>query len=479
MRTTALETGWAPAGEQADRHAPPGARLPLAVPADRVRDLLDVPDEVGVERLAACAQLLARRTEVLASHVQRVDAGAARELVHLQLADPLQVCRSEGAVGAGRGGIRVDARGVDAVRLPAVGAWRGVTGGRGDARSVVGIRTRVEPALDVATEQPALGAHPRPHAAAHPVTARRHHRLRHAVLNPHRPPRLARERDGDRLHLRIRLRAEAAAQVRDDDAHVGDRYLEQRGDLCAHEEGVLTRSPERDLVALDLGDDRVRLHRVLVDGGERVLALDHVLGVGEDSFDLPTVDAVAVADVAVGGLQLAEAVEETRAQRPVVELRRVLGQRLLDRAHDCELLVLDVDALQGRQRRRLVLGGDRRDGLARETDAIDGHDRPVLDRMTPVRIDVLQVGCREDADDAGHALGFGRVDGDDPRVRNRRAQHLPVRHAWHDDVAREQRLAAQLLGGVPAGNRAADRTAGRGGDDFAHAATPARSQTAS
>ena len=143
-----------------------------------------------------------------------------------------------------------------------------------------------------------------------------------------------------------------------------------------------------------------------------------------------------------------------------MELRRVLRQRLLDRAHDGELLVLDVDALQGCQRRRLVLGGDRRYGLAREADAIDGDDRPVLDRVTPVRVDVSEVGRGEDADDAGHALGLGRVDGDDPRVRDRRAQHLPVRHARHDDVAREQRLAAQLLGGVPARDGAADRAAG-------------------
>ena len=323
MRTTALETGCAPAASRpTDTPRPvPGCRSPL--PADRLRDLLDVPDEVGVERLAACAQLLARRAEVLASHLQRVDAGAARELVHLQLADPLQVCRSEGAVGAGRRGVRVDAGGVDAVRLPAVRAGCGVAGGGGDARSVVGVRTRVEPALDLATEQPALGAHRRPHAAAHPVAARRHHRLGDAVLDPHRPPRLPRERDGDRLHLRVRLRAEAAAEVGDDDADVGDRHLEQRRDLGAHEERVLARRPERDLVALDLGDDRVRLHRVLVDGGERVLALDHVLGVGEDRLDLPTVDAVAVADVAFCRLQLAEAVEETRPQRAVVELRRV------------------------------------------------------------------------------------------------------------------------------------------------------------
>ena len=49
-----------------------------------------------------------------------------------------------------------------------------------------------------------------------------------------------------------------------------------------------------------------------------------------------------------------------------------------------ELLVLDVDALQGRQRGRLVLGGDGGDGLAGEADAVDRDDRPVADGVSPV-----------------------------------------------------------------------------------------------
>ncbi len=56
---------------------------------------------------------------------------------------------------------------------------------------------------------------------------------------------------------------------------------------------------------------------------------------------------------------------------------------------------------------------------------------------------------------------------------DRRAQDLSVRHARHDDVARELRLAAELLGRVPARDRAADGTAGRCCDDVAHAAASA------
>ena len=173
---------------------------------------------------------------------------------------------------------------------------------------------------------------------------------------------------------------------------------------------MLAGRPQRDLVPLDLRDDRVRLHRVLVDGRERVLALDDVLRVGEDRFDLAAVDAVAVADVSLRRLQLAEPVEEARAERAVVDPRRVVGERLLDRADDGELLVVDDDPLERRSGGRLVLRRDGRDGLAGEADAVDGDDRPVADRVTPVGIDVLEIGGGEDADDAGHRLCRRGVD---------------------------------------------------------------------
>ena len=44
-----------PRREEPDRHAPTGAGLLRARPAERLGDLLDVTDEVGIERLAARA----------------------------------------------------------------------------------------------------------------------------------------------------------------------------------------------------------------------------------------------------------------------------------------------------------------------------------------------------------------------------------------------------------------------------------------
>jgi len=66
----------------------------------------------------------------------------------------------------------------------------------------------------------------------HAVSPCRHHRFVDAILDPHRPPGLARKRDRQRLHLRIRLRAETASEVRDDHADVRQRNREQVGELC-------------------------------------------------------------------------------------------------------------------------------------------------------------------------------------------------------------------------------------------------------
>ena len=164
-------------GEQPDRDAAADERRLRLVPADRRGGLLDIADQVGVERLAAEADLLARQAEVLAAQLERVDAAAARDLVDLALADPLQVRRAERAVAARGRGVRVDAAGVDAERLPAVRARRGVAAGRRDARPVVGVGAGVEPALDVAPEQAPVARRRGAHARLHAVAPRGHHRL--------------------------------------------------------------------------------------------------------------------------------------------------------------------------------------------------------------------------------------------------------------------------------------------------------------
>ena len=164
----------------------------------------------------------------------------------------------------------------------------------------------------------------------------------------------------------------------------------------------------------------------------------------------------------------------------LIDDRRVGRQRLLDRPDDLELLVVDLDALEGRCGGGLVFRCDCGDRLAGKPHTVDRHHRPVADGVTPVGIDVGEVSCGQDADDAGHSLRVARVDGRDPPVGVGRAQDLSVQHARHEDVTGELRLATQLLVGVAARDRLPDRAwADLHFLDPAHAVTPASSQTAS
>ena len=302
MRTIALETGCAPA-----------ASRPTDSAATRRRGLRSSSQPIASAtfstsptRSASSGLPPARSSSpgvqrFCAPHLERVEPGASGELVDLQLADPLQVRRAEGAVRAGGRGVRVDAGGVDAVRLPAIRAGRGVAGGRGDARPVVRVGAGVEPALDLAAEQPALARHRRAHAAAS---------CRGGASSPSTPPTRFWIRTG-RPALRASATVIGSIFVYDFEPKPPPRYgttmrtfaigTSKSAAISARtRNGMLARRPERDLVALDLRDDRVRLHRVLVDGRERVLALDDDVGVREDRLDLAAVDAVAVADVALG-----------------------------------------------------------------------------------------------------------------------------------------------------------------------------------
>ena len=451
-------------GQQPDREPAPDPIALRLAPADRRGGLLDVTDQVGVERLAAAVgtRRLARAQQVPAPDLERVDRRPACDLVDLELADPLQVSGAEGAVGAGGGGVRVDAAGVDVDRLPAVGTGGGIARGGADAGAVVGVGAGVEPQADASREQLSVAVGGGPHPAAHAVAARGHHRFLDAVLNPHRTAGLPGERRGDRLHLRVALRAEAAAEVGDDHPHPADRQVEQVGDLGADQERVLAGRPEGDLAVAEVRDHGVGLHRVLIDGGKLVLALDRELPLRLGELDRAGVEPVAVADVALAGRQLAEPVKEPRPQLALVHERGVVGGRRGDRAEHRQLVVVDDDLAQGGLCDRLVLGGDRGHRLAAEADPVDREDRPVLDRVAPVGVEAGELGAGQHGDDPRHPLGGRGVDRLDPCVRELGAQHLAVHHPRHVDVAGELGLAADLRAGVLARARAPDPVGGRG-----------------
>ena len=355
--------------------------------------------------------------------------------------------RPEGAVGARRRRVAVDAVGLDADRIPAVGARRRVAGGRRDARAVVGIRAGVHPEAHVARPQGAVGSGRRPHPAAHAVAARGHHRLLDPVDDPHRPPGLACEGDRQGLHLGVGLGAEAAAQVPDDDADRADLEPEEVGDLGLHEERVLAVRPQRHAVAVVVGDRGVGLHRVLVDGREGVGPFDDDL-VRRGRSDLAGLEQVAVADVAVGLAEVAEAVKEADLGTALVQRRRTGCQRRVDRAEYGQLLVVDLYRAHGRLGGGLAHRGDGGDRLAGEPHAIDCHDRAVLDRVSVIGLDVIEVRRRQDR---RHALERQRRRGVDPADQGMGvgAPHdLAVQHPGHLHVADVLRLPAQLLSGV-------------------------------
>ncbi len=270
-----------------------------------------------------------------------------------------------------------------------------------------------------------------------------------------------------------------AAEIRHLDTHVRDRHAEQVRDLGADEERMLTCRPERDLVALVLRDHRVRLHCVLVDRWEGVLALDDDVCVPENCFDL-------AAEAGSGNRRCRRAA--AASTEPVKEPRFCLAldhERCAGR--DCvvyggdhrQFVVLDDDRLDRGGSGSGRLGCDRRDLLTMEAHLVDRDDRPIFDRVPVVRVDVLQVPAGENTDNAGDAFRRRRVDRDDAAMRDWAPQDPPVQHPRHDHVADELRLPAKLLLRVAARFRGADLCAGRRLTNDGGHSTPARSATAS
>ena len=133
-------------------------------------------------------------------------------------------------------------------------------------------------------------------------------------------------------------------------------------------------------------------------------------------------------------------------------------ERVLERADDGQLLVLDVDPLEPAAAAVARLGRDRRDRLAVEAHLVDRDDRAVLDRVPVVGVDVAR-GRRAVRTQTTPGIASCRAEVSIETMRacgERAAQHLSVQHARDDDVAGELRLAAELLARVAARGRAPD-----------------------
>jgi hypothetical protein len=177
---------------------------------------------------------------------------------------------------------------------------------------------------------------------------------------------------------------------------------------------------------------------VALAAGDEAVLVD-LVGLVEARVDVAADDAVVGDDVALDAL---------------VDLRRVLGHRLLGVEDPGQRVVLDVDRVEAAQRGRLVHGDHRRDALALVAHDPVGQRRLVLHEGSVAVLRHVRLGV--DGEDAVHRLGRRRVDGDDPRMRQRAAQDLAVDHPGQAHVVRVWRLAGDLLQRVGALQRLAD-----------------------
>ena len=244
-RTTALETGCAPAARrptESPRPCPSGSGWPQ--PSAR-RGLLDVADEVGVERLATVAYVLARVGAGCGDASRSGSTpGAPADLVDLQLTGPLQVRRSEGAVRARWRGVGVDARGV--ARAPPTSDTGPVRRRRRWPRRAGRCQRRRRCRRPRRRRAPAVARRGRRRCACGSVAPwRRVVAIDSSTrfMDAYRTAGLARQRHRDRLHLGVRLAAEAATEVGHDDPDPRQRHVEEVGDLGAHQEGMLAGRP--------------------------------------------------------------------------------------------------------------------------------------------------------------------------------------------------------------------------------------------
>ena len=101
------------------------------------------------------------------------------------------------------------------------------------------------------------------------------------------PARALRELRGDeRVLVRAVLRAEAAAHVLADDAHLVARHPELLGDRVADAPDVLRRDVDVERVAHPLADRLMRLHRVVQDDRRSICPFDDDVRLGERALEV-------------------------------------------------------------------------------------------------------------------------------------------------------------------------------------------------
>ena len=229
---------------------------------------------------------------------------------------------------------------------------------------------------------------------------------------------------GDLRHLRqpradepfgadVGLAAEAAAHVLRDDAHVRLGNLQAVGILLGGRVDALRRDPGRQLVAVPLAHGAMRLEAAMGNDMRRIGLFDDVRRLLESGVEIPRLFPVAVPRV---------------AHRE--HFRRVGGHRLLDVGEVRQLLVAHAHETGDVVR---ALFRVRRDG---------GHFI-ALEQHFGARLLV-----HDDRFEPGGLFRLARVDRDDARVGQRRADDLAVDHPGAVDVVGVFRAPRHFVGRV-------------------------------
>ena len=241
--------------------------------------------------------------------------------------------------------------------------------------------------------------------------------------------RLAGDGGDVRLEVEAALAAEAATEMRDDDADLVLRELEGLGDTGAGRERHLRGGPDGDLLAMPFGDDGARLDRRGVRHVGDVALADDVVGGGEAGLDIAVDDrrmarVVAVAhDVVVVGVRLPIGVHQRGARL----------ERGLDVVDDGHRLDVDLDQVARALGDLVRDRGDTGDDIALEVDVLLREQAAVVDVLAEAGIG--NVGVGDDREHARQCLRLGRVDARDAPAGDAGVAELAVGQTRQLEVA--------------------------------------------
>ena len=218
-----------------------------------------------------------------------------------------------------------------------------------------------------------------------------------------------------RLIQRVLLVAEAAADVRLDDADIAPRTAQGLSDDAAYDVRDLRGAGHDEAAVFLIAEAAVILDVAVLHGGRFVPALD--------------LDEARLLDrLGVIARRCGRMLEDVVGER-LVQLRRAGLHGLLHVEHERQLLILDLDGAHGLHGRDLVLGDDSADIVA-VIAHVPVEQVPVgnvlMGRVHRPRVascgerDIRYVEAGQDLDNAGNFLGLADVDRLDEAVRNGR-----------------------------------------------------------